>query len=609
MAWSREDSRKLRALCRSGANLEQAATVLGRERSAVGDRARRMGLRWAGSRDRSPWSAADDQALEQLIAGGATLAGAAHQMSRSLKTVSARALELSLAGSGYQPRRRWTDADTEQLRALIAGGATRTEAARALGREVTVIRQRAGWHGIDWPESAGPRPLNAGGSERKVDLEAAGERWLAYLQDIRRVRPLTLKSCRSLLRVSFALFPDDYDPVAVPRLLEARLGPRASASMRYSTFDTLHRFFDWWHEEGGPANPLARTRRPPKSQARRRPLTRAELVILQVRLRDASTRDRALVSLLLYEAFRIGDVAGLRLADVDLAGGWVRVVDGKGGLDVQLPLVAPARAALAAWLTESGEDRLYVFPGQLGRISTQAVANIWGRVAGEELGACAHQLRNTCATLLTELGVDLVDVQAIMRHKSVATTMRYIAQDPERQRVGLERLAQHVSGPALSGPAPREHAMPPLVPVAAAGEQIQQGLAVFLEGRGAAIYVSCELNPSELAGELQGLLQRTDGEDWPQGGFAQMLVEEALAPGTEPYRLSACPPAFRGNVVVVDEANMTIGVIPAGAAAALRTWSFAEFVDLDWTSKPLVGNLFDPGFQLRHYGVDPIWTN
>jgi integrase/recombinase XerC len=56
----------------------------------------------------------------------------------------------------------------------------------------------------------------------------------------------------------------------------------------------------------------------------------------------------------------------------------------------------------------------------------------------------AHPLRHTAATLLlNERGANLRDVQALLGHKSLATTARYTHVDSERLRTVVGSLRLH----------------------------------------------------------------------------------------------------------------------------------------------------------------------
>ena len=70
-----------------------------------------------------------------------------------------------------------------------------------------------------------------------------------------------------------------------------------------------------------------------------------------------STRNYALVQLLLQAGLRVSEVTQLQSRDLDLRerSGMVTIVDGKGHKDRDVPLNATARRAMAGYLETRGE--------------------------------------------------------------------------------------------------------------------------------------------------------------------------------------------------------------------------------------------------------------
>lgn len=98
-------------------------------------------------------------------------------------------------------------------------------------------------------------------------------------------------------------------------------------------------------------------------------LSPAELL----RLLDVTThpRDRALLAVACNTALRAGEIADLRLQDVDLDGGWLHVRITKSHLEDQMPISLELDRELRAWLSVYGEQmarplppNAYLFPGK-----------------------------------------------------------------------------------------------------------------------------------------------------------------------------------------------------------------------------------------------------
>jgi site-specific recombinase XerD len=159
-------------------------------------------------------------------------------------------------------------------------------------------------------------------------------------------------------------------------------------------------------------------------------------------------RDYAMALCLVEMGLRAGEVAALRLDDIDWRAGTLRVVGGKNRRDRELPLPQAIGEAFTAYLQqgrpETASRHLFVrhtlFKGQA--VSTTLVRCIMGRalkeVPGYELFKGAHVLRHTAATRLFQRGVPLKVVADLLGHRSIDTTQIYTKVDlPSLANVAL----------------------------------------------------------------------------------------------------------------------------------------------------------------------------
>lgn len=213
------------------------------------------------------------------------------------------------------------------------------------------------------------------------------------------------------------------------RRLAPKTAQRLATAMR-----SLLRF---WHLQGlisGPldqAVPAVANRRPGLP----RPLEPGQVQALLASCdRDsaAGRRDLAMVTMLARMGLRAGEVAGLRLEDIDWRAGTLTVC-GKGNRRDQLPLPADVGAAVANWLRHgrpsTALDRsvfVRVKAPHQGLTSggvTQAVAAA-ARRAG--LGTVyAHRLRHSAATAMLAEGGSLAEIGQVLRHRRPLTTAVY----------------------------------------------------------------------------------------------------------------------------------------------------------------------------------------
>jgi site-specific recombinase XerD len=155
-------------------------------------------------------------------------------------------------------------------------------------------------------------------------------------------------------------------------------------------------------------------------------------------------RDRAIIECAYAAGLRISEIAGLKMSDVDLRRGELRVL-GKGRKERMGMLGAPAREAVDVYLQASrpmlaaaGEEDDALFLGSRGRAlgvrGMRARIDRLIRRAGLPKRTSPHTLRHSFASHMLEGGADLRVVQELLGHSSLATTQTYTHVSPGRMR-------------------------------------------------------------------------------------------------------------------------------------------------------------------------------
>lgn len=151
-------------------------------------------------------------------------------------------------------------------------------------------------------------------------------------------------------------------------------------------------------------------------------------------------RDRALLELGYGAGLRVSELVGMKLNDLLLGEGLVRVM-GKGGKERLVPVGRPVVSTVATYLhtvrteLDRGESEqrllLNVHGRPLSRVGAWGVVKRRARQAGIERRVTTHLLRHSFATHLLEGGADLRAVQEMLGHADLATTQIYTHVDRE----------------------------------------------------------------------------------------------------------------------------------------------------------------------------------
>jgi site-specific recombinase XerD len=148
------------------------------------------------------------------------------------------------------------------------------------------------------------------------------------------------------------------------------------------------------------------------------------------RTEAARLRDNAIMELFYASGIRRAELAGIRLADLDLSERTIRIT-GKGNKERMVVINRTAAAATAAYLRvrpRSSDPALFLGRGGKG-LTPKHVWRIFNniyRVSGVQKHASPHTLRHSFATHLVENGVDLETVRELLGHESLATTGVYL---------------------------------------------------------------------------------------------------------------------------------------------------------------------------------------
>jgi len=138
---------------------------------------------------------------------------------------------------------------------------------------------------------------------------------------------------------------------------------------------------------------------------------------------------------------RVSEVCNLSVSDVDLTTCLVYVQQGKNSKDRYVPLDDETIKWCKNWLAIKPDSEYFFCTLEGGRMSDRYIREVCYRIS-EKKGVYVndnhckkkvspHVFRHTCATELLEEGFNIREVQQILGHDDLNTTMIYTAVRPE----------------------------------------------------------------------------------------------------------------------------------------------------------------------------------
>jgi integrase/recombinase XerC len=277
-------------------------------------------------------------------------------------------------------------------------------------------------------------------------VSAAIDLYLEMLRDRRKLSPHTLAAYRQdlgrwagfLAESGFSTMADldaRFDPVRLRSYL-ASLNDSLERSSVCRHLSAIRGFLKHSRQRGWLERDIGTLVPTPKARRSLPKFLKIDEMLELIQAPDSSTplgrRDRALFEVLYGAGLRVSEAVGLDLDDVDLQGGWVRVL-GKGSKERQVPLGPPALSAVREYLddpdrpSDASERALFLnFRG--GRLTSRSVARILARHLVRLASAKSlspHGLRHSFATHLLAAGADLRTIQELLGHSRLSTTQRY----------------------------------------------------------------------------------------------------------------------------------------------------------------------------------------
>lgn len=291
------------------------------------------------------------------------------------------------------------------------------------------------------------RQLDCADSSRRLYYRALRQ-YFAWVE--RSGRTLSAMTRADILEYRAALL----DGTATPHEQTGQPQPK-SALTTASYITAVRLFYKWLHASNALITDITEGVKAPRrtNKFEREPLTAAQAQALAEEVATTgSTRDAAIVNLLLRTGMRTVEVERANIEDMQLLGGQVVLfVQGKGhvGKDNFVIITDKCRAAIAAYLATrpnaAPTEPLFISDSTNDsrgcRLSTRSISGIVKQhLTAIGLGSrsyTAHSLRHTYGTRMLRACGNMEFVQKQLRHSSINTTNKYTYHEDAERRIEL----------------------------------------------------------------------------------------------------------------------------------------------------------------------------
>ncbi|WP_322793342.1 tyrosine-type recombinase/integrase [Bellilinea sp.] len=166
-------------------------------------------------------------------------------------------------------------------------------------------------------------------------------------------------------------------------------------------------------------------------------------------------QEKAIILLIVDSGLRRQEVCNLKIGNVQIESGMIRVVQGKGNKDRIVFIGRSTINALLDYLPDFNcrERESPLFKSSNGKpFNEDTMRRMFQRLSKRSgIKVTPHMLRRSFATLSLKLGMDLVSLQMLMGHASIETTRKYIQlldddlQNAHRKAGPVDRLNLNIT--------------------------------------------------------------------------------------------------------------------------------------------------------------------
>ena len=211
-----------------------------------------------------------------------------------------------------------------------------------------------------------------------------------------------------------------------------------------NTRSYLNTFFQWMtDEEMIPKNPCRAIKPIKCPEEEKLPFTDIQMDAL--RQACTTAKERAVIEMLATSGVRVAELCNMDVSDIDFYDKRVCVRQGKGGKDRTVFINDIAKLYLQKYLeTRKDQCPALICNKNFGRMQPGGIRNML-RTIGKRAGVCnthPHRFRRTLATNLARRGMAVQEIQKILGHSNIQTTMMYVCTDMSKVQASYR---QHIA--------------------------------------------------------------------------------------------------------------------------------------------------------------------
>ena len=249
--------------------------------------------------------------------------------------------------------------------------------------------------------------------------------------------PKTIAQYERIVRKLFLTLQKNYTDITVSDLryfLAIEKSRGVSNRTLENTRVQLSAFFTWLLDEEmigkNPCHPIKPIRYTEKV---RLPFSSVE--IDSIRSACKTTKERAIVEVLLSSGVRVSELCSLRIMDVDFDRLSVRVLEGKGSKQRTVYINEVAKKHLLNYLSDRGLSGEYLFYNKkkqpLNPGGVRHILKVLEEKSGVE-NVHPHRFRRTFATGLANRGMEVQEIARLLGHANINTTLEYVYTSDEK---------------------------------------------------------------------------------------------------------------------------------------------------------------------------------